>query len=89
MQNKCILVIVKSENMRLFHAEQPHYSFIDISYNQNVCIDLNVDVIGDDILIGQERNSKNRLNYINPILSAGEKTYEKNGIKELNALLCL
>jgi len=87
MQKKCILVIVKSENMRLFHAEQPHYSFIDIPYNQNVCIDLNVDVIGDDILIGQERNSKNRLNYINPIRSAGEKTYRKNGNNELNALL--
>ena len=70
MQTKCILIILGSKSMRLFLAEQPHYSFIDIEYNDKVVIDLEMDIIGDDILIGEERNSKNRSNYINPILSA-------------------
>ena len=73
--------------MRVFLLEHPHTSFNEVSYNGEISIDIEVDVLESEIYIGEERNPKNKANYINPVLDFKDSAYLKNGILENNTLL--
>jgi len=73
--------------MRVFLLEHPHTAFNEVSYNGEISIDIEVDVLESEIYIGEERNPKNKANYINPVLDFKDSAYLKNGILENNTLL--
>lgn len=61
------ILLLEPQCMRLFHKGQSHDAFMDIEYKGHKVIDLGFDVVGNDILIENERNPSNKKNYVNPI----------------------
>lgn len=61
------ILLLQPQCMRLFHKGQSHDAFVDIEYKGHKIIDLGFDVVGNDILIEDERNPSNIKNFTNPI----------------------
>lgn len=81
------ILLLQPQCMRLFHKGQSHDAFVDIEYKGHKIIDLGFDVVGNDILIEDERNPSNINNFTNPIqVLLSEESSKSEKTNSLNLL---
>ena len=83
------VLLIRPESMRLFHKGQSHDGFEAVEYLGQTTLELAFEVSGSEILIGQERNPSNRLNFINPLSEVPDQVRSGmlNGLSSLDLMV--